>query len=142
MRWFAAIAIASWVSCLILNGFDVIPSLHYRLASDLALKGKEKDGSCMDYALALSSKLSASGINGQLIFYKWRIKDTQITGSHVLVLYHLADRTQWIVDNEIPHPKLVPSDANLTQPAFLLGGDLSAPVDVELQEGLNRLSYF
>ena len=41
----------------------------------------------MDYALALSSKLSASGIHGQLIFFKWHIRNTRVTGSHVFVVY-------------------------------------------------------
>jgi hypothetical protein len=142
MRGIAAIAIAGWAFCLIVNGFEVIPPLHYRLASDLALKGKEKDGSCLDYALALSSKLSASGIHGQLIFYKWHIRNTRLRGGHVFVLYCLADHTEWIVDNEIPHPKLVPTDASFMQLVFLLSGDPSAPFDVELQNGLNRLGYF
>ena len=93
-------------------------------------------------ALALSSKLSASGIHGQLIFYKWHIRNTQVAGSHVFVVYHLSDHTDWIVDNEIAHPKLVPTDTSPIQLVFLLSNAPSAPVDVELQDGLNRLSYF
>ena len=60
----------------------------------------------------------------------------------------MADRkrrplsAKWIVDNEIPHPKLVPTDASIMQLVFLLSGDPSAPVDVELQDGLNRLGHF
>ena len=142
MRRILSIAIAALISCLILNGFGVNQPLHYRLASDPALKGKGKDGYCMDYALALSSKLSASGIHGQLIFFKWHIRNTQVTGSHVFVVYHLSDHTEWIVDNEIPHPKPVPTGASPIQLVFLLSNAPSAPVDVELQDGLNRLSYF
>jgi hypothetical protein len=48
MRGIAAIAIAGWAFCLIVNGLDVIPPLHYPLASDLALKGKGKDGIAPD----------------------------------------------------------------------------------------------
>ena len=79
--------------------------LHYRLASDTALKGKGKDGQCMDYAIALSSRLATNGIHGQLIFYRWHIRNTPLEGSHVFVMYHLPDGTEWIVDNEIPHPR-------------------------------------
>jgi hypothetical protein len=113
-----------------------------RIAEDPAIKGKGKDGACMDYALALSSKLAANGIHGRLIFYRWHIRSNGITGSHVFVVYHLADGTEWIVDNEIPAPKKVPDDATPMQLVFLLSGDPSAPVDVELQNGLNHLSFF
>jgi hypothetical protein len=113
-----------------------------QIAEDPAIKGKGKDGACMDYALALSSKLAANGIHGRLIFYRWHIRTNGITGSHVFVVYHSADGTEWIVDNEIPAPKKVPDDATPMQLVFLLSGDPSAPVDVELQNGLNHLSFF
>jgi hypothetical protein len=116
--------------------------LHYALASDPHLHGKGKDGECMDYALALSSRLAQYGIHGRLIFYRWHIRGTEAEGSHVFVLYHLADNSQWIVDNEIPHPRKVPADASLMQLVFLLSNSASAPVDVELQNGLNHLSFF
>jgi hypothetical protein len=98
----------------------------------------------MDYALALSSRLAAHGIHGRLIFYRWHIRGTETEGSHVLVLYRLSDNSEWIVDNEIPHPREVPADASLMQLVFLLSMSdaASAPVDVELQEGLNHLSFF
>jgi hypothetical protein len=113
-----------------------------RIAEDPTIKGKGKDGACMDYALALSSKLAANGIHGRLIFYRWHIGTNGIAGSHVFVVYHLADGTEWIVDNEIAAPKKVPDDATPMQLVFLLSGDSSAPVDVELQNGLNHLSFF
>jgi hypothetical protein len=116
--------------------------LHYELASDPHLHGKGKDGECMDYALALSSRLAQNGIHGRLIFYRWRIRGTETEGSHVFVWYRLPDNSQWIVDNEIPHPRKVPSDASLMQLVFLLSNSESAPVDVELQNGLNHLSFF
>ena len=106
------------------------------------MKGKGKDGACMDYALALSSRLAAKGIHGQLIFYRWHIRNTIIEGSHVFVVYRLADNSKWIVDNEIPHPREVPREASPMQLVFLLSGSQSAPVDVELQDGLNHLGYF
>ena len=112
------------------------------LADDPTVKGKGRDGACMDYALALSSRLAANGIHGQLIFYRWHIRNTAITGSHVFVVYRLADGSEWIVDNEIPHPRRVPREASPMQLVFLLSNDQSAPVDVELQDGLNHLSYF
>jgi hypothetical protein len=113
-----------------------------RIAEDSTIKGKGKDGECMDYAIALSSKLGANGIHGRLIFYRWHIRNTDITGSHVFVVYHLPDGSEWIVDNEIPEPKRVPPEATELQLVFLLSSDPSAPVDVELQNGLNRLSFF
>jgi hypothetical protein len=116
--------------------------LPYAIADDPTIKGKGQDGQCMDYAIAVSSRLAASGIHGQLIFYRWRIRHTSLTGSHVFVVYRLPDESEWIVDNEIPHPKKVPREASPKQLVFLLSGDPSAPVDVELQDGLNHLSYF
>jgi hypothetical protein len=77
-----------------------------------------------------------------LIFYRWHIRNTAIKGSHVFVVYRLPDDSEWIVDNEIPHPKRVPSDASPMQLVYLLSDAPSAPVDVELQDGLNHLSYF
>jgi hypothetical protein len=116
--------------------------LHYRLASDPTIHGKGKDGECMDYALALSSKLAANGIHGRLIFYHWHVRDTDITGSHVFVVYNLPDKSEWIVDNEKDHPREVPADSSPMQLVYLLSNQPSAPVDVELQEGLNHLSFF
>ena len=116
--------------------------LHYRLASDPAVHGKGKDGECMDYAVALSSKLAANGIHGRLIFYRWHIRDTDVTGSHVFVVYNLPDNSEWIVDNENDHPREVPTDASAMQLVYLLSSNRSAGVDVELQDGLNHLSFF
>lgn len=116
--------------------------LHYRLASDPAIHGKGKDGECMDYAVALSSKLSANGIHGRLIFYRWHIRETGVTGSHVFVVYNLPDNSEWIVDNENDHPREVPTSASPMQLVYLLSSEGSAGVDVELQDGLNHLSFF
>jgi len=116
--------------------------LHYRLASDPAIHGKGKDGECMDYAVALSSKLAANGIHGRLIFYRWHIRETGVTGSHVFVVYNLPDDSEWIVDNENDHPREVPTSASPMQLVYLLSSDKSAAVDVELQDGLNHLSFF
>jgi hypothetical protein len=112
------------------------------IADDPTIKGKGRDGQCMDYAIAVSSRLAANGVHGQLIFYRWHIRNTSVTGSHVFVVYRLPDESEWIVDNEIPHPKKVSREASPMQLVFLLGGDATAPVDVELQDGLNHLSYF
>ena len=133
------------VVCLIIVGLNSLSQsqpLHYRLASDQRLTGKGQDGKCMDYAIALSSKLAANGIHGRLIFYRWHIQHTAIEGSHVFVMYQLPDATEWIVDNEIPHPKIVPSDASPMQLVYMLASNPHSGVDVELQEGLNRLSFF
>jgi hypothetical protein len=126
----------------LLTSFALSEPLSYAIADDQTIKGKGKDGECMDYAIAVSSKLAANGIHGQLIFYRWHIRNTPITGSHVFVRYRLPDDSEWIVDNEIPYPRKVPKEASPMQLVFLLSGDTSAPVDVELQDGLNHLSYF
>jgi hypothetical protein len=126
----------------LLGAFPLREPLHYRIASDPSLKGKGKDGHCMDYAIALSSRLASNGIHGQLIFYRWHIRDTGTEGSHVFVAYHLADGSEWIVDNELEHPKAVPANASRMQLVYLLSGTEHVPVDVKLQEGLNELSYF
>jgi hypothetical protein len=138
------------IAVLIFMGAGLIAStfsfsqepLHYRLASDPAIHGKGKDGECMNYAVALSSKLAANGIHGRLIFYRWHIRDTGITGSHVFVVYNLPDNSEWIVDNENVHPREVPANASPMQLVYLLSNARPAPVDVELQEGLNHLSFF
>jgi len=96
----------------------------------------------MDYAIALSSRLASIGIHGQLIFYRWHIQNPSASGSHVFVTYRLSDGSRWIVDNELPHPKPVPVDASPMQLVFLLSGSAPAPVEVRLQEGLNKLSFF
>ncbi|MGA8655080.1 MAG: hypothetical protein WB586_02950 [Chthoniobacterales bacterium] len=134
--------LACIVACLALSAFSVVEPLHYRLASDPTLRGKAKDGQCMDYAIALSSRLAAHGIHGQLIYYRWHITNSEIRGKHVFVMYHLPDNTKWVVDNEIPHPRSVPADSSPMQMVFLLSNTRSAPVEVELQEGLSRLSHF
>ena len=137
-----SVILACLAPCLMLSAFSLSQPLHYRLASDTALKGKGKEGQCMDYALALSSRLATNGIHGQLIFYRWHIRNTPLEGSHVFVMYHLPDGTEWIVDNEIPHPKVVPAQASPMQLVFLLSDAGPDQVDVELQDGLNHLSYF
>jgi hypothetical protein len=143
MKRILSVILTGAAGCLVLSAFSLSEPLHYRLASDPTLKGKGKEAQCMDYALALSSRLAANGIHGQLIFYRWHIRNSQVHGSHVFVMYHLPDHTEWIVDNEIPHPREVPTDANPLQLVFLLSDAGSgAPVDVELQDRLNRLSYF
>ena len=127
---------------LLLGALPPSQPLHYRIASDRTLNGKGKDGRCMDYAIALSSRLASNGIHGQLIFYRWHIRDTGTEGSHVFVAYRLADGSEWIVDNELEHPKAVPANASRMQLIYLLSGTEHPPVDVKLQEGLNELSYF
>jgi hypothetical protein len=136
------IILGAAISYFLSTSFALSEPLSYKIADDPTIKGKGKDGQCMDYAIAVSSKLAANGIHGHLIFYRWHIRNTPITGSHVLVMFRLPDDSEWIVDNEIPHPRKVPSEASPMQLVFLLGGDPSAPVDVELQDGLNHLSYF
>jgi hypothetical protein len=136
------IIVGSVVAYVLLVAFCLGASLNNRIAEDPTVKGKGKDSACMDYALALSSRLAANGIHGQLIFYRWHIRNTSIRGSHVFVAYRLSDGSEWIVDNEIPHPKRVPREASPMQLVFLLSDSQSEPVDVELQDGLNHLSYF
>src|SRR5215471_20655078 len=106
------VIVACLITIFVLSAFSLSQPLHYRLASDPSLKGKGQEGECMDYAIALSSKLAANGIHGRLIFYRWHIRDTGITGSHVFVVYNLPDKSEWIVDNENDHPREVPADAS------------------------------
>ena len=141
-HYFITIALGCVVAYFLLVAFCLSESRGRGVADDPTMKGKGKDGACMDYALALSSRLAANGIHGQLIFYRWHIRNTAIQGSHVFVVYRLADDSEWIVDNEIPHPKKVPREASPRELVFLLSSNQSAPVDVELQDGLNHLSYF
>jgi hypothetical protein len=119
-------------------------ALAFNIASDPTIRGKGEDGECLTYASALSSRLAANGIHGRLIFYRWHLKGSALTGSHVLVYYQLPDQTAWVVDNEKPVPREVPTSATPLQLIYLLSNTdaSSAPVDIELQEGLNRLSFF
>jgi hypothetical protein len=141
-RKIVTIVVACLATCFVLTSFSSGEPLHYRLASDPYLKGKAEDGQCLEYAIALSSRLAANGIHGRLIFYRWRLRGGHLEGSHVFVLYQLPDKTTWIVDNEISHPKGVPSDASLLQLVFLLSDRPYASVEVELQDELNHRSYF
>jgi hypothetical protein len=141
-HYFITIVLRCVVAYFLLVALCLSESRDRGLADDPTIKGKGKDGACMDYALALSSRLASNGIHGQLIFYRWHIRNTVIEGSHVFVVYRLADNSEWIVDNEIPHPRKVPREASPMQLVFLLSDNQSAPVDVELQDGLNHLSYF
>src|ERR1700751_4107703 len=116
------------VGYFLLSCFAQSEPLPSTIADDPTIKGKGQDGQCMDYAIAVSSRLAANGIHGQLIFYRWHIQHTSLTGSHVFVVYRLPNDSEWIVDNEIPHPKRVPSEASPMQLVFLLSGNASAPV--------------
>lgn len=98
-----------------------------------------REGECFDYAVALSSRLSAKGFHGRLIFYRWHIRNTAISGKHVIVSYDVQDGSRWVVDNEHA-PKQVAKSASPEQLIFLLAGD--APADISLPDELNRLSYF
>jgi hypothetical protein len=129
-------------ACVTFTAFFQTPPLHYRLASDPSLNGKGKEGKCMDYALALSSRLAAKGIHGRLVFFKWRLRDSNLSDNHVFVMYHPTENSEWIVDNKTTHPRQVPVGASLMQLVFLLSDDPSAPVDVELQDGLNHTAFF
>jgi hypothetical protein len=126
----------------LLVAFCLSQSPHPGVADDPSLQGKGKDGASMDYASALSFTLPANGIHDQLTFHRWRIHNAAVQGGHVFVVYRLPDESEWIVDNEIPPPRKVPKEANPLQLVFLLGNGWSAPVDVELQDRLNHLSYF
>jgi hypothetical protein len=68
----SAIILSFFVSA----SFAFSEPLANRIAEDPAIKGKGKNGACMDYAIALSSKLAANGIHGRLIFYHWHIRSS------------------------------------------------------------------
>ncbi len=141
-RYCITIIFGCVVVYFLLVAFCLSESLDQGVADDPTLTGKGKDGARTDYAIALSSRLAANGIHGQLIFYRWDIRNTAIQGSHASIAYCLPDDSAGIVDNEIPHLRKVPSEASPMQPVFLLGNARSALVDVELQDRLNHLSYF
>ena len=119
-------------------------ALAFKIASDPTIRGKGEDGECLTYASALSSRLAANGIHGRLIFYRWHLRNSALSGSHVLVYYELPDQTAWVVDNEKPIPREVPTSSTPLQLIYLLSNTNadSAPVDIELQEALNRMSFF
>ena len=100
-RYAILIIFAAVAGYFLLASFALSEPLPNRIAEDPTTRGKGKDGECLDYAIAVSSK-----------------------------------------DNENPEPKKVRSEASPMQLVFLLSGDLSAPVYVELQNGLNHLSFF
>jgi hypothetical protein len=104
-RYCIAVILGCVVVYFLLVAFCLSESTQQRPADDPTLKGKGKDGACLDYATALSS-------------------------------------SEWIVDNEIPHLWKVPREASPMQLVFLLGNDRYAPVDMEIQDSLNHLSYF
>ena len=106
------IILAVAVAYFLLIALCLSESLPDGLAHDPTLKGKGKDGECIDYAFALSSRVAANGIHGRLIFYRWRIRSTAIEGSHVFVVYRLPDDSVWVVDKEIPHPRKVSREAS------------------------------
>ena len=70
--------------------------------------------------------VTANGIHGHLIFYRWHIRNTSMEGNHVFVVYRLADDSEWIVDNESPHLRKVSREASPMQLVFLLTDDKSA----------------
>jgi hypothetical protein len=147
--------VALWIKILLIIGVVAIAflfnfvitvvevPLHYRLASDTSIHGKGKDSECMDYAIALSSRLAAHGIHGRLIFYHWHIRSTGVSGDHVMVVYHLEDNSYWIVDNEIPHPKQVSADATNMELIWKLSDNRGkGDVDVEINEAFSRMGFF
>ena len=85
-RYCITIILGSIIAYFLLVAFCLGESLHYGIADDPTVKGKGKDGECIDYALALLSRLAAEGIHGHLICYRWQICDTAIGGSHVFVV--------------------------------------------------------
>src|SRR5258708_12682376 len=96
-RYCIAIILGCAVVYFLLVAFCLSESLHQGVADDPTVKGKGKDGACMDYALALSSRLAANGIHAQLIFYRWHIRNTSIEAIHSFVVYRLADDNESIV---------------------------------------------
>src|SRR5258707_6358133 len=68
---YAILSMVSVVGYFILASFLLSEPLPNRIAEDPTIKGKGKAGKCMDYALAVSSKLYANGIHGLLMFYRF-----------------------------------------------------------------------
>jgi hypothetical protein len=119
-RYRIAIILGSVVVYFLLVAFCLSESLRQGTADNPTLKGKGKDGACIDYALALSSRLAANGIHGQPIFYRSHIRNTAIQSSYVFVVYRLAGDGEWVVDNEIRHSRRVPRETSPMQLVFRL----------------------
>jgi len=81
---------------------------------------------------------------GAVVFGVWRLKPFIRTGANIRYEFGLSG----VRINCMPLPITVNDDCQLLGAGFerfhrvLLSGDSSAPVDVELQDGLNYLSYF
>ena len=63
-RYCIAIMLGGIIAYFLLVAFCLGESSHYGIADDPTVKRKGKDGECMDYALALSSRRAAKGIHG------------------------------------------------------------------------------
>src|SRR5260370_9118485 len=101
------IILGAAIGYFLTTSFALSEPLSFMIADDPTIKGKGKDGQCMDYAIAVSGKLAANGIHGHLIFYRWHIRNTPITGRHALVMFRLPHHSDYIVNNEIYHPRKV-----------------------------------
>ena len=109
-RYCITIIFGCVVVYFLLVAFCLSESLDQGVADDPTLTGKGKDGARMDYAIALSSRLAANGIHGQLIFYRWDIRNTAIQGSHAFIAYCLQDDSEDTVKKEIPNLRKAQSE--------------------------------
>ena len=62
-RYAILIILAAVVGYSLLDSFALSELLPNRIAEDPTIKGKGNDGQCMDYALAVSSKLAANSFS-------------------------------------------------------------------------------
>jgi hypothetical protein len=119
---------------------------HYDVSSSAAIEGKFQEGMCMQYAIALSKRLSLLGIHGKLIFYKWNELNSTESNAHVFLRYRSNNGDIWVVDNETKHPIKAPESASDRDLIFVLSGTTeqeAAPhVRVTLDNSWNSFSFF
>jgi hypothetical protein len=136
------IILASILGYLLLASFELGGSLPNRIAEDPTIRGKGKDGECMDYAMRFprDSPPTAFTANSSSTAGISAILQLPAIMSLWCTVYRMVVSGSWTT--RFHSLKRVPPDATPMQLVFLLGDDPSAPVDFELQNGLNHLSYF
>lgn len=130
------------VGYFLLASFALSEPLPNRIAEDPTIRGKGKDGECMDYAIAVSSKLAPTEFTANLSSTAGTsaILQLPVVMSLWCTVYRTVANGSWttkVQSLKRSRPMRVRCSS-----CFLLSGDPSAPVDVELQNGLNHLSFF
>jgi hypothetical protein len=101
-----------------------------QIAKETTLRGKNVDGQCLPFAVALHARFKAAGIPSKIITFNYETLSTPhdifgehraivpiserggITGAHAVVAYEDMGRT-YIMDNECWQPKWIHNDSPL-----------------------------